>query len=261
MKKNTVKLLANTAALSVPIILISPFLIRAIWDLDFTPDQYLSYAIGMASPFAALAGYLFVYLSFIQQTETSSFDKNERVFNQYLKIYQTSIENLQFTTLLKKGTINGIPDRKNTTENGKKALDQFFKRVQEYHQFDWTLDKPLKTVDGKSLLPNRSDSDKGNLSKIEASSLLHAVYSEEAFGQYIFVLKFLIEHSKSSNYPEFLGLFEASISYTEKIFLFHYCPLMLNDETVHYLKNSGFLQTFPEKHYRKFFSTNYWPAP
>ncbi|MDN3687439.1 hypothetical protein [Cyclobacterium jeungdonense] len=86
----------------------------------------------------------------------------------------------------------------------------------------------------------------------------NAVYNEEAFGQYIFVLKFLIEHSKSSNYPEFLGLFEASISYTEKIFLFHYCPLMLKKETVNYLKNCNFLQKFPEKHYRKFFSKNYW---
>lgn len=212
----------------------------------------------MASPLAALAGYLFVYLSFIQQTETSSFDKNERVFNQYLKIYQTCIENLEFSTSLKKGSINGKPNRKKTTEKGEKALNQFITRVHEYQQFDGTAEKPLKSIDGTSLLRYRSDANKGNLSNIEAACLIHAVYNEEAFGQYIFVLKFLIEHSKSSNYPEFLGLFEASISYTEKIFLFHYCPLMLENETVNYLKNFNFLQKFPEKHYREFFSKNYW---
>jgi hypothetical protein len=122
MEKSTVKLLANTTAYCVPLILIAPFVIRAIWDFDFTPEQYLAYSIGMASPLAALAGYLFVYLSFIQQTETSSFDKNERVFNQYLKIYQTCIENLEFSTLLKKGSIKGKPNRKKTTEKEKKHL-------------------------------------------------------------------------------------------------------------------------------------------
>ena len=145
-------------------------------------------------------------------------------------------------------------------DKGKKALDQFITRVHEYQQFDWTIEKPLKTIDRKSLLPYRSDSNKGNLSKIEAASLIHAVYSEAAFGQYIFVLNFLIKHSKSSNYPEFLGLFEASISYTEKIFLFHYCPLIIEDETVDYLKSSNFLQKFPEQHDRNFFSRNYWDS-
>lgn len=258
MKKNTVKLLANTTALSVPIILVVPFLIRTIWDVEFTPEQYLAYSIGMASPFAALAGYLFVYLSFIQQSEIFSFDKNERVFNQYLKIYQKCLENIEFTALRKIGSNGGEPIRKSRTEKGKKALNQFISRVHEYQQFDWTIEKPLKTIDGKSLLPYRSDSNKGNLSKNEAASLINAVYNEEAFGQYIFVLKFLIDHSKSSKYPEFLGLFEASISYTEKLFLFHYCPLILTSGTVDYLKNSNFLQTFPEKHYREFFSKNYW---
>ncbi len=97
------------------------------------------------------------------------------------------------------------------------------------------------------------------MSKKEAASLIYAVYCEEAFGQYVFVLKFLIEHSKSSNYSEFLGLFEASISYTEKVFLFHFCPLMLSEESINYLIKSNFLQKFPDKHYRKFFSKNYWP--
>lgn len=258
MKKNTVKLLANTTALSVPIILIVPFLIRTILDFEFTPEQYLAYSIGMASPFAALAGYLFVYLSFIQQSEIFSFDKNERVFNQYLKIYQNCLENIEFTASKKIGSNGSEPIRNSRTEKGKKALNQFISRIHEYQQFDWTIDKPLKTVDGKSLLAYRTDSNKGNLSKKEAASLINAVYSEEAFGQYVFVLKFLIDHSKSSNYPEFLGLFEASISYTEKIFLLHFCPLMLNAETITYLKNANFLQTFPEKHYRKFFSKNYW---
>ncbi len=122
MRKSTVKLLANTFALYVPTLLIVPFLVREIWDFDFSPEQYLAYSIGMASPLAALAGYLFVYLSFIQQTEIFSFDKNERVFNQYLKIYQTCLENLEFTTLIKKGSINGKPQRKLATEKGKRAL-------------------------------------------------------------------------------------------------------------------------------------------
>jgi hypothetical protein len=258
MEKNTIKLFANAIAISVPVILIAPFLIRAIWDYHFSPEQYLAYSIGMASPLAALAGYLFVYLSFIQQTETSSFDKNERVFSQYLKIYQNCLENIEFTARMKFGTNGSKPLYRQNSEKGKMALDQFITRTQEYHQFDWTKENPLKVFNGDSLLPYRSDSNKGNLSKIEAASLIHAVYNEEAFGQYIFVLKFLINHSKVSYYPEFLGLFEASMSYTEKVFLFHFCPLMLNNETVNYLKESNFLQNFPEKHYRKFFSKNYW---
>lgn len=258
MEKKTVKILANVFALCVPIILIIPFIFKILIDWDFTPEQYLSYSIGMASPLAALAGYLFVYLSFLHQSDQFVFDKNERVFAQYLSNYQDCLNNLEFNALAKYGSDGSKPLRK--TEKGKMALDLFVSRIQDWADIDWQNEnhETFKKSTGIELIPKRENFSLENLTIEEAKMLIIAVAGEKAFGQYFTLLNFLFSHSKASNFKDFIGVFESLISYEEKVFLFHYCPIMLDNELVVFLKDNKFLQSFSEKHWSKFFEKSFW---
>lgn len=260
MKKSTIQILAHLTAFCVPLILIVPFILRLFADWRFTPEQYLSYSIGMAGPLAALAGYLFVYLSFLHQSEQFEFDKNERVFAQYLSNYQDCVNNLQFTSLYRIGWKGPDPIRERKTENGNRVFEFFVSRIQEWIIFDWHLEDPtsFKENTGIDFIPRRNDFSLENVSKEEAKMLITAVSNEKAFGQYFTILKFLFSHSKSSNFKDFIGVFESLISYEEKVFLYHYCPVMLENDLVDYLKENKFLQSFSKKHWKRFFGKSFW---
>lgn len=244
----------------VPAILIVPFLLRWIFDLKFTPEQYLGYSIGLASPFAALAGYLFVYLSFIHQTIQSQFEKDKMIFDQFLKTYSRVLEGLEFTANLPNGSIGGRPRFAQQTKANIEAFNLFLKRVKTWVEYDWAGQNSnsfLSNV-GIPLIPKRDNYSFNNASTKEAFMLIKAVAGEKSFGQYFSILEYLLNHIKDSDFPAGLVIFETLLSYEEKIFLFHYCPVVLDEGLVDFLRKNGFLQTFPQKHWGNFFEKSFW---
>lgn len=259
MEKRAIKILANISAILVPSILIIPFLLRWFFEYQFTPEQYLAYSIGMASPIAALAGYLFVYLSFINQTIQSQFEKDKMIFDQFLKTYSKVLAGLEFTADLPNGSI-GEPGFTKQVQTNTEAFNLFLTRLGTWVESDWKTQNSndfLSSV-GIPLIPKRDNFSFENSNKDEAIMLIKAVAGEKSFGQYFSILEYLLNHIKDSDFPAGLIIFETLLSYEEKIFLFHYCPVMLKNDLVEYLLKNGFLQTFPKKHWEKFFKRSFW---
>lgn len=131
MNKKTIKILANTSALVVPLILVTPFLFRYTLNWIFTPEQYLSYAIGLASPLAALAGYLFVYLSFIHQQEQFERQSFESILLILMDRLKTDGKEI-FPTHPKKGS---TPELKNfSIEYSEKFIEYHVKSIKEMNK-------------------------------------------------------------------------------------------------------------------------------
>lgn len=260
MEKRAIKILANISAFLVPSILIIPFLLRWFFEYQFTPEQYLAYSIGMASPFAALAGYLFVYLSFIHQTNQFQFEKNKMIFDQYLNTYSRILNDLEFTARFPQETIERRARIAPVTKKKTEAFELFISRIETWIVNDWPIQNSdnFESSVGISLISKREDFSFQNSTKAEAFMLIKAVAGEKHFGQYFSILEYLLNHIKDSDFPAGLIIFETLLSYEEKIFLFHYCPVMLKNDLVEYLLKNGFLQTFPKKHWEKFFKRNFW---
>lgn len=260
MEKKTIKILANISATLVPAILIIPFLLRWLCDYEFTPEQYLAYSIGMASPFAALAGYLFVYLSFIHQTNQFQFEKDKMIFDQYLNTYSRILNELEFSASFPSKPFNGSPRFYQITEKKNNAFGLFRNRMISWVEFDWTkqVEEDFRKSVGIPLIPKREDFSFENSTKAEAFMLIKAVAGEKSFGQYFSILEYLLNQIKDSDFPAGLIIFETLLSYEEKIFLYHYCPVMLDGNLVNYLARNGFLKTFPQKHWEGFFKKSFW---
>ncbi|MBY5951042.1 hypothetical protein KUV23_08670 [Algoriphagus marincola] len=238
-----------------------PISIAVIWTVSifhcWTRAETGTMIGAIAGPLAGLAGFLYIYVSFIQSEIESKRHEEIQVFNQFF----TSLEKIRSTVYFEYWPFSETGAK--AIEKQTKHKDEAFQELGYYFKtyFDFRISKCKPEVFKNSTGRDHFSKEDTNWSTLEfekAKTLIIAVAGDIYFGQYFKVFDYIISHLRKSDLNEFLPILESSLNTFEKRFLFHYCPLMLPIEDVIFLKRNGFLSSIRWKHWSEIFKTNFW---
>jgi|SRR5690606_23259846 len=118
------KTLAKALAIASGLMFLLPFCFYFICDISYDFTQYATFVGGTAGPIAALAGFLFIYLTFQHQQE--QLDRHDKQFE------RQSFENTFFTLL--DYHKSAVPDATIGTINGMLSIESFRDYLHQYHR-------------------------------------------------------------------------------------------------------------------------------
>lgn len=215
ISKEFIKNSGLTFAAITLLLFLFPIVCYFLCDIQYSMSEYGNFVGGTAGPFATLAGFAYIYLSFEQQKETHSEDKIDSYFFNLFTLYQKSKLNLKFKNQGRKYV------------SGDEAFEAFLERLEKWANNEWHIQldstKEIYTyftgVSWKDK-PNNWNSKKINQSELKF--LIASIYDEEGLGSYLRTLKAILTFCIRNKNIDYLTYLESSANKFERILIYYY---------------------------------------
>ncbi|UCS93865.1 hypothetical protein KZP23_02185 [Echinicola marina] len=237
---------AKACAWVVPFIMLCP-IFRKLYDPEFSYDfyEYGTFVGGVAGPFAALAGFLYIYLTFIQQSEIHSEQKVDNWFFQLLKEYQNAALSVSYW--------------ESENDKGEKAFKSRLSRMVSWAEKEWPETKPgtdkgnnFMKEHGEEIIPRPEPWKVEEINFQIISYLIDVSNNEEHMGKYGRILKVILNFCLKYKKEEYFETLESGMGKYERIFIYYYLNSKFEQEQIKIFNEFQFATTLLDKHLDEF---------
>ncbi|WP_192347720.1 hypothetical protein [Algoriphagus sp. Y33] len=248
------KFWASICAWAVPVVILVG--VSASRALCWNVSETFTFVGALAGPFAALAGFFYIYATFQLQSDQFREDQTNQMFFRLLDSFILLRDRIHYNgdsvyrnMLIKTG--NSEEELKSVQGEESFSLHNGFLGFWATSSGGWrVLAKNIfdKRGNDYEYVPYRKGFTMETSSQKEIKFLFQATLDEASFGSYLRSIKYLLGFCLKNNKPEFLSIIEANQGRDERVFLFYYLSLIEKPGLRDFLVENGYLQSVAKKH-------------
>lgn len=203
----------------------------------------------LAGPFAGLAGFLYIYVTFKQQNNHFKVDQNNQMFFRLLNSFILVRDRITYSNKL-----NLDPEYVQKRKEG----DFSFKEIIE-HLITWSTNRSkgwpsLTEVDfnkrgnNYEFIKYPQDFSFETVTRNQLEFLFKAVGDEETLGAYFRSFENIIGFCFKNELGNYLQILEAHMGKNERVYLHYHCALRIDTELMLFMTSNKFLLSVASKH-------------
>ncbi|MFC4874377.1 hypothetical protein [Negadavirga shengliensis] len=260
LNKSFIKKSAIVLACCVPCLILLPLAHNLAHyffegEAKYSLVEYGAFVGGVAGPIAALAGFLFVYLSFEGQQQQFHQTKTDEMFFKLFDSYLKARNDTKFKNKIAGKDIFGDYAFKYILESMRKWVKERW--IKDYKTEE--LQQKFKNDSGYDWIEKPPDFKESEMTRFDLEKFLKINDNEEYYGIYNRSFELLINYCFENKLESYLTLIESSMGKYERIYQYYNCSSRIDPPIETFLESNRFLRSVSKKHLEQYaFGVLFW---